>query len=103
MAEAIGNVLDNTLRYTPCGGSVLIEFGADPAAIFISDSGPGIPDADRKRVLERFVRGSQVSGDGTGLGLAIVKDTVTEHGARIVLSSSASGGTRVAIYFPAQV
>lgn len=100
LAEAIGNVLDNALRYTPRGGSVLIEFGPHPPSLTISDSGPGIDAADRERVFGRFVRGTQATGQGAGLGLAIVRDIVSAHGGAVTLSTSSLGGLAVVFRFP---
>jgi two-component system sensor histidine kinase TctE len=57
LSEALGNLVDNALRYTPPGGSVLIDVEAQPPAVVVEDSGPGIPAALRASVLERFVRG----------------------------------------------
>ncbi|HEX7866761.1 MAG TPA: sensor histidine kinase N-terminal domain-containing protein [Variovorax sp.] len=98
-SEALGNLLDNALRYTPEGGQVLIEFDAAPPAIRISDTGPGVPDELRDTVFERFVRGQHVEGQGSGLGLAIVRDIVALHGATVTLTRSASGGACVTIRF----
>lgn len=102
MIEAIGNVLDNALRYSPAGGSVLIEFQQNPPTILVSDSGPGVPEAERERVFERFVRGSNVTGEGTGLGLAIVGDILAAHGAQVSIRTSKWGGACVVMTFPQQ-
>jgi two-component system sensor histidine kinase TctE len=105
-SEALGNLLDNALRYTPPGGQVLIGFDAAPPAIRVSDTGPGVPDELRDTVFERFVRGQHADGQGSnqgsGLGLAIVRDIVALHGATVALSRSASGGACVTIRFSAE-
>lgn len=82
LREVCSNLLDNALKYTPAGGEVQVEVcrqlaeGRQPAQfLLISDSGPGIPQADLARVFERQYRGVQAQTDipGTGLGLAIAK------------------------------
>jgi two-component system sensor histidine kinase TctE len=95
LSEALGNLLDNALRYTPTGGRVVIELVAQPPLLRIADSGPGIAADEREAVFERFTRGRHASGDGSGLGLAIVRDIAALHGARVVLDSNAWGGTTV--------
>jgi two-component system sensor histidine kinase TctE len=99
MTEALGNLLDNAIRYTPPGGRVLIEMMHDPARVHVSDSGPGIPEDERVMVFERFVRGRSAAGDGSGLGLAIVRDIATLHGATVELTDSEWGGLRATIAF----
>jgi len=67
----------------------------------VEDSGPGVPEAERERVFERYVRLQSSNTDGLGLGLAIVRQAVRLHGAQIELMTSALGGLRVRIDFPA--
>ena len=99
VAEGIGNLLDNAIRYTPAGGRVVIEVLTSPVVIRVSDSGPGIPVDERESVFERFVRGRLASGEGSGLGLAIVRDIALLHGATVSLGASPWGGVSVAIHF----
>jgi two-component system sensor histidine kinase TctE len=71
------------------------------AFVEVEDDGPGIPPAERGRVLERFYRVPGTSGTGSGLGLAIVREIAMGHGAGIELGDGAGGrGCRVAITFP---
>lgn len=100
VAEALSNLIDNAVRYTPAGGRVLVEFEISPPTVRISDSGPGIPEEARERVFERFVRGSPGTGEGSGLGLSIVRDIATLHGATVTLQDSAWGGTQAVLAFP---
>jgi len=75
LSQALGNLLDNAIKYSPRGGLVLVrvEHSGDAVRVSISDSGPGIPAADRDRVLQRFIRLDQArSSPGNGLGLSLV-------------------------------
>ena len=73
----------------------------DHAFVEVEDDGPGIPPAERGRVLERFYRVPGTSGTGSGLGLAIVREIAVGHGASIELAEGAGAkGCRVAITFP---
>ncbi|MBN8751632.1 MULTISPECIES: sensor histidine kinase [Variovorax] len=98
-SEALGNLLDNALRYTQEGGAVLIGFDTSPPSIRVSDNGPGVPKELYEAVFERFVRGQHVAGEGSGLGLAIVRDIAALHGATVTLSQGALGGACVTIRF----
>ena len=100
VGEALGNLVDNALRYTPVGGKVAIEFDAAPPAVRIVDSGPGIDPAVSGNVFERFVRGKGAAGEGSGLGLSIVRDIATLHHAEVIVARSALGGASVTLRFP---
>ncbi len=95
------NLLDNAVRYTPQGGTVKAKAAREKegVALVIDDSGPGIPEQDRQRVFERFVRGETGGQKGSGLGLAIVKNILEQHQASIALSNSPLGGLRVTVIF----
>jgi two-component system sensor histidine kinase TctE len=102
----MGNLVDNALRYTPCGGVVTarVRSGRSWIDIDVEDSGPGIPASERAMVFERFYRvlGTQV--DGSGLGLAIVREIASQHDARIDIEDMRPGadppGARFVIRFP---
>lgn len=100
LAEALSNLFDNAIRYTPPGGRILVEFGADPPVLRVCDSGPGIAQDERQLVLDRFVRGRNAGGEGSGLGLAIVRDIAVLHGAQLLLGESEWGGAKVDLRFP---
>jgi two-component system OmpR family sensor kinase len=68
----------------------------------VADSGPGIPEAERQRVFDRFYRGENQQAPGTGLGMAIVKTIADHHRAEIRLDQSELGGLRVRVRFEAQ-
>ncbi|SIR61327.1 sensor histidine kinase [Pseudacidovorax sp. RU35E] len=100
VAEALSNVLDNALRYTPRGGRVLVEVLQRPARIVVQDSGPGIDLDERHLVLDRYVRGRRAPSEGSGLGLAIVRDVMALHGGSVELGDSAWQGLKVTLRFP---
>jgi two-component system sensor histidine kinase TctE len=103
MSQLLDNLIDNALRYTPSGGSVTVRSGLDEGIAFlcVEDSGPGIPEAARERVFERFYRIEGTPGDGAGLGLAIVKEVAERHGGVLEVQSAAGPGTRIVARFPA--
>lgn len=96
------NLLDNALRYTPESGQVRVAFKHhdQDTCILVEDSGPGIAQADRERVFERFYRGEGEQQSGCGIGLSIVKQVVDRHGATITLGESELGGLKVEVCFP---
>jgi two-component system OmpR family sensor kinase len=90
--QAITNLLTNARTHTPAGTTVTVGVRgtADGAEITVMDDGPGVPDAVRSQVFERFVRADQGrsrAGGGTGLGLAIVRAVVLAHHGRVELDS----------------
>lgn len=97
------NLVDNAIKYTPPGGRVDVEVCrvADRLVLTVDDSGPGIPEQDRERVLDRFYRVAGTEATGGGLGLAIVKSIADLHGTLLSLDHSLRlGGLRVAVSFP---
>jgi signal transduction histidine kinase len=91
LTQAIANLLDNAIKYTPPGGRVSLIAAPGPV-ITVADTGPGIPEADRERVLERFVRlGADRSTPGNGLGLSLVSAVAKLHGARLSLADNRPG------------
>jgi signal transduction histidine kinase len=101
VSEALSNLLDNAIRYTPRGGTVAVSFGLRPPAIIVSDSGPGISEAERELVFERFSRGSTGSDRGSGLGLSIVREIARLHGGEVLLQTAPQGGLQVIMQFSA--
>jgi signal transduction histidine kinase len=94
--QVVANLVDNAVKHSPPGGRVTVRAraGAAPGSLELDvlDEGPGIPEADRVRVFERFHRGSHPGGDGgTGLGLAIARWAVDLHGGRIEVAESPRG------------
>ena len=104
LGELLTNLFDNAVRYTPVGGQVTARVDAQDNRIRlrIEDNGPGIPEAERALVFERFHRVLGTGVDGVGLGLAIVREIAESHTARIALGSGRNGqGTGIEITFPA--
>lgn len=94
LAQAVGNLLDNAIKYTSPGGCVNLALYHENTHVrlVVMDSGPGIPREDRERVLERFVRlDAARSTPGNGLGLALVKAVAMLHGATITLGDAEPG------------
>jgi two-component system sensor histidine kinase TctE len=104
IAEAVGNLIDNAITYTPRGGAITVACGkrGDLAFVEVTDTGIGIPPAERERVTGRFFRGEHSRGSGSGLGLAIVADVARLHNASLAITSGAEGvGTSVRLEFRA--
>ncbi len=107
VSTMIRNLLDNAVRYTPCGGRVDIGVYRDAGAavVQVEDTGPGIPPGEMDRILEPFFRGSRPMEHGTGLGLSIVKRIVDRLGGSIVLeniSGPSGNGLRAIVRLPVQ-
>ncbi|HET7083638.1 MAG TPA: ATP-binding protein [Rhizomicrobium sp.] len=103
IAQALANLVDNAIKYTPAGGKVRIQAAATAEGIDLSvaDSGPGIPAADRPRVVERFVRlEASRNSPGTGLGLSLVAAVAHFHNAELVLEDNLPIGLKAILRFP---
>ncbi|MFN5083594.1 MAG: sensor histidine kinase [Brevundimonas sp.] len=110
LAQALANLIDNAIKYTPPGGAVMLRArhrSSGEVEFSVTDTGPGVPDEDRARVLERFVRlDNSRSEAGAGLGLSLVTAVAAAHGGRVQLdegpgSCDGSGpGLRVALVLP---
>jgi len=103
LGQAIANLLDNAIKYTPDGGRIQVSLKRDGGSPVLSvcDSGPGIPPVDRDRVLQRFVRlDDSRATPGSGLGLSLVAAVAKLHGARLELADN-EPGLRVTLTFPA--
>jgi signal transduction histidine kinase len=94
LAQSVANLLDNAVKYTPAGGtiSLSLEDAGPRAELRVADSGPGIEEKDRERVLERFVRlDVSRTTPGSGLGLSLVAAVAKLHRARLTLEDNAPG------------
>jgi signal transduction histidine kinase len=103
LAQALGNLIDNALKYAPVNGSIEVAVlgrGDAGAEISVSDNGPGIADSEKSKVVERFYRGDASRGTpGVGLGLSLVQAVAKLHGSALVLSDR-NPGLRVAMILP---
>ncbi len=104
MAQAVGNVLSNAVKYTPKDGRVDVAAGATEkeAWIRVADTGPGIPPEELDRIFTPFYRGGtgQRFPQGLGLGLSIARDFVEAHGGRIEVASEPGTGSTFTLYLP---
>jgi len=94
VSQAVANLLDNAIKYTPEGGSIVVGVGqsAEGPQVVVSDNGPGIPAEERARVTDRFVRlESSRHSPGTGLGLSLVAAVARMHDAELVLEDNRPG------------
>ena len=103
LLQALGNLIANALKFTPPGGEICLGAEAQEHGVrlFVSDSGPGIPDEDAPHVFDRFWtarRNSRVRG--TGMGLAIVRGIVEAHGGRVWVERNARGGATFSMRLP---
>ncbi len=113
MAQALANLLDNAVKYTPTGGAVTLRVrrrSSGEVEASVTDTGPGVPETDRARVLQRFVRLENSRTEaGSGLGLSLVHAVAEAHGGRLDLDDGpglAAGATtgpglRIALSLPA--
>ena len=106
LTQALVNLVENAIKYTPGGGAVTVRTRAAPgeAAIVVRDDGIGIASADRERIFDRFYRAdrsrSRESG-GSGLGLAICWEIAVAHGGRIEVESEEGAGSTFILVLPA--
>ena len=101
--ELVANLVDNALRYTPAKGVVTVTLSRSPEGVVlrVEDNGPGIPQADRARVFERFCRLHDDEIPGCGLGLSIAQEVSQVLGAGLEFSDPPAGtGLVVTLTFP---
>lgn len=102
LREALGNLIDNALRYCPAGSTITVRSGVHSGRPYLAveDNGPGIPPEEHKKVFERFYRIPGSISGGCGLGLPIVQEIAHLHAATITFSKPAKGGLTVTLTFP---
>ncbi|HXQ39212.1 MAG TPA: HAMP domain-containing sensor histidine kinase, partial [Anaerolineales bacterium] len=103
--QAIYNLVENALKYTPEGGEITIQLQTSPSALTfaVQDSGIGIPKSDLPRLFEKFYRGTNreaLAQRGTGLGLAIVKSIAERHGGKVWVESDLGKGSTFHLQVP---
>lgn len=107
LRELLNNLIDNALQYTPRGGAATVRVVADGDHVHVEveDTGPGIAEAERELVFERFYRVLGTGVDGSGLGLPIVQEIADQHGASVRVAAARADpqapGTRFTVTFPA--
>lgn len=104
MAQVLGNLVDNALKFTPRGGQVTVAVADhhDRVTVTVADTGPGIPPQDLPHIFDRFfkVDRSRSGRRGAGLGLAIAKRLVTAQGGEIRAENGAQGGAKFTVSLP---
>ena len=110
LAQALANILDNAVKYTPAGGAIMLRVrrrSSGEVEFSVTDTGPGVPEHDRERVIQRFVRLENSRNEpGAGLGLSLVAAVAEAHGGRLELSEGPGKvddkgpGLRVALILP---
>jgi signal transduction histidine kinase len=104
MAQVFGNLIGNSLRYTPEGGHILLTAGQekDAMAFHVQDNGQGISAEALPYIFNRFYRADPARSQGgeSGLGLAIARSIVEAHGGSISAESEGGKGTKIKLVFP---
>lgn len=104
LAQALGNVVSNAIKYTPPGGEVGLSAGVEDTEVWIRvrDSGPGIAPGEQERIFIPFYRGptDRRFPQGMGLGLSIARDLVAAHGGRIEVQSTLGVGSAFTVWLP---
>jgi len=110
LAQALANILDNAVKYTPAGGAIMLRArrrSSGEVELSVTDTGPGVPEGERERVVERFVRLENSRNEpGAGLGLSLVAAVAAAHAGRLELDEGPGKvgemgpGLRVALVLP---
>jgi signal transduction histidine kinase len=103
LRQAIANLIDNAVKYTPAGGQITVQARAQDgeAVLIVQDTGPGVPPDEQLRIWERLYRGDQSrSQSGLGLGLSLVRAIVEAHGGRASVANAPGGGAIFAVHLP---
>ena len=101
LGRAVNNLLDNAVKHGPRGGPGRGAGRAPTAPSTVRDHGPGIPDAERDHVFDRFWRGADARArPGSGLGLAIVRQVAESHGGSVTVADAPGGGALFRMTLP---
>jgi len=99
LERALVNVLDNAVKFSPPGSTITVHLSG--GVVTVADQGPGVPQADRDKVFDRFWRGDDARGTpGSGLGMAIVADAAATHGGTAQVHTAAGGGACIIVSLP---
>ena len=110
LAQALNELIQNAIDFTPKGGKIELEVGSskmegrDWLTISVRDTGPGIPPEEQERVFDRFFRGNLADSGhlpGTGLGLSMAQTIAWAHGGRITVESQVDQGSVLTLWLPA--
>ena len=105
-SEALGNVVNNAVKYTPAGGTVTLcaQMLDGFCRVDVADSGPGIPEAEQGEIFNRFYRGAGTrTAEGLGLGLYLARQILTLQGGHIKVSSTPGNGSTFSLYLPREL
>jgi signal transduction histidine kinase len=97
--QALRNLADNALKYTPPGSEIEIEVDRS-GAVSVADRGPGIPEAQREQLFRRFWRADRRESGGAGLGLAIAHRIAIAHAGQLTVGDNPGGGARFTLRVP---
>ena len=104
LAQVIGNLYSNAIKYSPAGGRIRVELRAanGSVSLAVEDQGMGIAPDDQERVFDKFFRSAEAASTigGTGLGLAVAREIVETHGGSIDVRSEPGEGSRFWIDLP---
>jgi signal transduction histidine kinase len=110
LTQALNELVENALTFTPAGGQVTVAAGTTVAegqpwaTVSVRDTGPGIPSEEREKVFDRFFRGRLAESGtvpGTGLGLSIAQEIVRAHGGKVTVQSEVGQGTAFTLWLRA--
>jgi signal transduction histidine kinase len=107
MAQALGNIVSNAIKFTPAGGQVstVVRMEDHQLSVRVADTGLSIPASEQEKIFEPFYRGSQGRRivEGMGLGLSIARDIISAHGGEINVRSQPEGGSNFILQIPVEV
>lgn len=102
-AEAVCNLLDNAVKYTPAGGSIIVQAIAYEmfCRVNVTDTGPGIPEEEQSKVFQRFYRSTAAhEAEGVGIGLYLARQIAEGQGGYIKVASRPGKGAKFSLYLP---
>jgi heavy metal sensor kinase len=102
LRQALINLVDNAIKFTPASGQVRIRIAETPqdAIVEVIDSGPGVSSDARERIFDRFYRAGDANGSGTGLGLSLAKGAIEALGGHLTLAATGAAGSAFRISIP---
>jgi signal transduction histidine kinase len=105
LRQAVINLVDNAIKFTPAGGEIRIRLSEAPleTRVDVVDSGPGVPPEARERIFDRFYRSDGHDEGGSGLGLSLAKGAVEALGGRVTLEHTGEHGSTFRITLPKKV